>query len=67
MGTARLPRYVSIEEAADTYGVSPDTIRRLLHRRELAYVQAGPNAAKRIPMDDLLRWIDEHTTRPIAR
>ena len=61
------PRLLSIPEVAESLGVSPDTVKRLCDRRELPYVQARAGAAKRIPLDGLHRWIDEHTTRPIAR
>ena len=62
---AGVPRLLTIEQTAETLSVSTDTVRRLLDRRELGYVQSRPGAAKRIPTDSLQRWIDTHTTQAV--
>ena len=62
-----VPRLLSIERTADCLDVSTDTVRRMLDRRELTYVQSRPGASKRIPLEELKRWIEAHTTRPIAQ
>lgn len=57
------PQLLTIPEAAARLGVSEGTVRRLCDRREIPYVQAGINAAKRIAITDLQAWIDRHTVR----
>ena len=61
---ARRPRLLTMAETADCLGVSIDTVKRMCDRRELAYVQARPNAAKRIAEDELSRWITAHSVLP---
>jgi excisionase family DNA binding protein len=60
-------RLLTFEQSAEYMAMSIDTIRRMCDRRELTYVQARPGAAKRIPLDALQRWIDEHSRRPLAQ
>lgn len=60
-----LPRLLTIPEAAQCLGVSEQTVRRHLDRREIRFVQEGPRSAKRIRSADLERWIDRNTVREV--
>jgi excisionase family DNA binding protein len=62
-----IPRLLTIPQTAEALGVSCDTVRRLCDRRELRYVQSGPNAAKRIAVADLQKWIDRNAVEPVRR
>ena len=62
-----VPRLLTIQEAADSLGVSRDTIRRMCDRRELRYIQDGPGASKRIAAQDLQAWADQRAVAPVRR
>jgi excisionase family DNA binding protein len=58
MHTTVRPEYLSINQAAELLGVSPDTIRRRVDAGELPATQlGGPGSTIRIPADALRIWL----------
>lgn len=61
--SVQVPRLLTIQEAATALGMSKDSIRRKINRREICYVQAEPGTAVRIPVSALQAWIEKYTIR----
>lgn len=62
-----VPQLLTLAQVAEATGLSIDSIRRKCDRRELRYIQDGPNAAKRIALDDLKKWIDRNSVAPLRK
>lgn len=55
---------LSVEEAADSLGISRAAMYQILGRGEVASVKLG--RSRRIPVDALRRFVSERTTEPVA-
>ncbi len=60
-GELNIRRLLRVSEAARYLGLSPTTLRSRIHGGLIPYVKTGPgNAAIRLDIRDLDRWIEEH-------
>ncbi len=69
-GELDIRRLLRVKEAARYLGISPATLYSRIHSGLISYVKTGPgNAAIRLDIHDLDRWIEEHkieaTRKPV--
>jgi len=57
------PLLVSVEQAATLLALSRSQVYALMDRRKLAFARFG--GARRIPMADLLAYIESNTTKAL--
>lgn len=54
-------KYLTVREAAERLKVHPQTIKRMIHRKELAAIQVTARKDFRIPEHDIERYEREHS------
>jgi len=51
-----VPSYLTVKEVAEILRVSPDSVYRLLDKRDIPFYQLG--GSRRISVDDLQKYLD---------
>lgn len=58
-------RLLNTQEAADYLKINPHKIRKLVHNKEIAFlnVSDGKNPSYRFDIKDLDKWVEKNKTR----
>lgn len=61
MSTTEPIKYLTVRDAAKRLNIHPATIKRMIHRKELAAIQVTARKDFRIPESEIERYEREHS------